>query len=125
MNNPVGWFDIYVDDMQRAQAFYESVFNITLENLSDPNDTGIVMKSFPHDMEKPGASGALVKMENMPAGQNSVVIYFSCDDCSIIESRITNAGGKIEKPKFSIGDCGFISLVVDTEGNIFGLHSMK
>jgi predicted enzyme related to lactoylglutathione lyase len=26
MNNPVGWFEIYVDDMPRAKAFYETVF---------------------------------------------------------------------------------------------------
>ena len=26
MINPVGWFEIYVNDMPRAKAFYESVF---------------------------------------------------------------------------------------------------
>ena len=25
MNNPVGWFEIYVQDMERAKAFYEAV----------------------------------------------------------------------------------------------------
>lgn len=29
------------------------------------------------------------------------------------------------KPKFAIGQYGFIALVYDTEGNVFGLHSMK
>lgn len=26
MSNPVGWFEIYVQDMPRAKAFYEGVF---------------------------------------------------------------------------------------------------
>ena len=31
-SNPVGWFEIYVQDMNRAKAFYESVFGgATLE----------------------------------------------------------------------------------------------
>ena len=29
------------------------------------------------------------------------------------------------RPKFSIGEFGHIALVVDTEGNMVGLHSMQ
>lgn len=125
MNNLVGWFDIYVNDMERAKAFYESVFELELTDLGDPSDSNIVMKTFPCDMEKYGATGALVKMEGIEAGHNSVVVYFSCDDCATAELRIAGNGGCIEKPKFSVGEHGFISLVKDTEGNVIGLHSMK
>ncbi len=125
MNNPVGWFEIYVSDMARAQTFYETVLNIQLGELGDPNDKRIEMKSFPSDMEKYGATGALVKMDGFPVGGNSTLVYFSCDDCSVEESRIESAGGEVEKPKFSIGEYGYISLAVDTEGNMFGLHSLK
>ena len=31
-SNPVGWFEIYVQDMPRAKAFYEAVFQGTLED---------------------------------------------------------------------------------------------
>jgi predicted enzyme related to lactoylglutathione lyase len=34
------------------------------------------------------------------------------------------AGGRIMKEKFSIGEYGAIALAYDTEGNLFGLHSM-
>ena len=125
MSNPVAWFEIYVNDMERAKKFYESVFNVQLDDLGDPSDSSIIMKSFPCDMEKYGATGALVKMDGATVGQNSVLVYFSCEDCAVEESRIELSGGKIEKPKFSIGEHGFISLVIDTEGNIFGLHSQK
>jgi predicted enzyme related to lactoylglutathione lyase len=124
MSNPVGWFEIYVSDMGRAKNFYESVLNIQLGELGDPNDSTVEMKAFPSDMEKYGATGALVKMEGVPVGGNSVLVYFSCDDCSLEESRVESAGGRVEKTKFSIGEYGFISMAVDTEGNMFGLHSL-
>ena len=125
MSNPVGWFEIYVADMDRAKTFYEAVLDVQLNDLGDPNDTNIVMKVFPEDMEKYGATGALVKMEGVPVGQNSVLVYFSCADCAVEESRVESSGGKVEKAKFSIGEYGFISMVMDTEGNMFGLHSLK
>lgn len=123
--NPVGWFEIYVDDMKRAKAFYESVLKVKLEKLGDPNDSSIDMKSFPANMEKYGATGSLVHMKGFPAGGNSTLVYFSCDDCAVEESRIATAGGKVQRTKMSIGEYGFVSLACDTEGNMFGLHSMK
>ena len=121
-NNPVGWFEIYVQDMPRAKAFYEKVFQVKLEELKAPD---IEMWSFPMQMDKSGASGALVHMKGMPSGGNSTLVYFSCEDCAVEAGRVTGAGGKIQNPKMSIGEYGFIALVVDTEGNMFGLHSMK
>lgn len=34
-------------------------------------------------------------------------------------------GGKVVAPKMSIGEFGFVSLCMDTEGNLFGLSSME
>lgn len=101
------------------------MLSVNLDVLGDPNDTSIEMLSFPSNMEKYGASGALVKMEGLKAGGNSTLIYFSCEDCAIEESKIEAAGGRVQKPKMSIGEYGFISLAMDSEGNMFGLHSMK
>lgn len=123
--NPVGWFEIYVNDMERAKKFYETMLNVTLEPLPNPTDQPIEMWTFPNVMENPGAGGSLVKMEGFEAGGNSVIIYFACEDCAVEESRAKNAGGKIHCPKMSLGDYGFMSLVVDTEGNMIGLHSLK
>lgn len=120
-NNPVGWFEIYVQDMARAQKFYESVLGVTFQKL----DTDIEMLAFPMDMERYGAPGALVKMEGVPSGGNSVLVYFSCEDCAQQVSRVVPAGGRIHKDKFSIGEYGFIALVLDSEGTMFGLHSLK
>ncbi|CAH1386989.1 VOC family protein [Candidatus Nitrotoga sp. M5] len=124
-NNPVGWFEIYVDEMARAKKFYESVFGVDLEVLGDPNDSNMEMFAFPSNMEKYGATGALVKMGGFPAGGNSTLIYFSCEDCAVEEARVDLAGGRVQKSKMPIGKYGFISLAIDSEGNMFGLHSLK
>ena len=121
-SNPVGWFEIYVQDMNRAKAFYESVFKTQLQKLEGP---GVEMWAFPMQPEANGASGALIRMEGFPSGGNSTIVYFICADCSVEAKRASTQGGKIFKDKFSIGQHGFIALVTDTEGNMIGLHSMK
>ncbi|MCG7867818.1 MAG: VOC family protein [Candidatus Thiodiazotropha taylori] len=121
--NPVAWFEIYVEDMQRARNFYQSVLNVTLEKLDDPTNSGLEIWSFPSDEEHYGAPGALVKMEGMSAGGNSTLVYFSCEDCAIEESRVEEAGGQIHQAKTEIAEYGCVSIVVDSEGNMFGLHS--
>jgi len=72
-----------------------------------------------------GAGGSLVRMEGFSAGRNSTLVYFSCDDCAIEQARAEKAGGQLQRGKFSIGQYGFIALVLDTEGNMIGLHSIK
>lgn len=121
-NNPVGWFEIYVQDMARAKAFYESVFRVQLEKLDSP---GIEMMAFPMQQERYGAPGALVQMPGFASGANSVLVYFSCADCAVEAARAASSGGKVQKEKQSIGQYGYISLIVDSEGNMIGLHSMQ
>ncbi|MGX5174764.1 VOC family protein [Aliikangiella sp. IMCC44653] len=125
ISNPVGWFEIYVEEMPRAQAFYQTVLSVKLDQISDPSDSSILMLAFPSNMEAYGASGALVKMEGFASGGNSTLVYFSCEDCAVEESRVEPAGGKIVRKKMSIGEYGFISLASDSEGNMIGLHSLK
>jgi len=120
--NPVGWFEIYVQDMPRARRFYEQVLGRTLEKLEAG---GLEMYAFASQQDRYGTGGALVRMPGFPSGGNSTLAYFMCEDCAVEQARVVPAGGRIEKGKFSIGPYGFISLVYDSEGNMFGLHSMK
>ncbi len=121
--NPVGWFEIYVQDLDRAKRFYEQVLGIELSKLESPMPP-LEMLAFPMNMETGGASGALAKMEGCPSGGMGTLVYFTCEDCATEVSRVESAGGTICKPKFSIGPYGFIALVIDTEGNRVGLHSL-
>jgi uncharacterized protein len=118
--NPIIWCEIYVQDMDRAKRFYESVFQLKMEKLESP---GIdEMWAFPMTMDTVGASGALVKMDGMKSGGSGTIPYFHCDEVAVEAERAVNAGGQIQQPKMSIGQFGFIALIADTEGNIIGLH---
>jgi predicted enzyme related to lactoylglutathione lyase len=121
MTNPVGWFEIYVDDLSRAKAFYEQVFDVRLSKMDNPD---VELFVFPSQRDAPGSSGALVRMPGFDAGANSVLVYFTCGDCTAASARVVKFGGRIHKEKWSIGEHGFIALAFDTEGNMIGLHSM-
>lgn len=131
MKNPVNWFEIYVQDLPRARKFYEKVLGVEMEEMAAPaeaqEEEGPVfqMLGFPFSNGEPNTSGALVKAGGMESGGNSTMVYFTCDDCSVEESRVGTAGGKLLKGKFSIGQYGYCSICMDTEGNTFGLHSMN
>jgi uncharacterized protein len=123
MGNPVGWFEIYVQDMARARKFYEALLDTKLEKLESPTD--LEMWSWPGDQGKYGTPGALVKAEGVEPGGMGTMVYFMCQDCATQEARVPKLGGKIHRGKMSIGPYGFITLALDTEGNMIGLHSMK
>ena len=57
MQNPVGWFEIYVQDLQRAKAFYEAVLVVKLEKLEAPGSSPVDMWAFPMQQ---GGTGAAV-----------------------------------------------------------------
>ena len=122
--NPVRWFEIYVQDMARARRFYETVFATTLQQLNAPAGE-LEMWAFPMAMDRGGCAGSLVKMEGFPSGGNSTLVYFACEDCAVEAARVAGAGGKLFREKMSIGEHGFIVLAIDPDGNMLGMHSMK
>ncbi|MEM9344972.1 MAG: VOC family protein [Pseudomonadota bacterium] len=122
--NAIGWFDIYVDDLDRAVSFYETVLACKLEPMGDPTGETQMM-SFPTEMSRYGAGGALSKSPHARPGPGGTVIYFNTEDCVVEEARVADAGGQVLRPKFSIGEFGFVSLCQDSEGNLIGLSSME
>ena len=127
--NIICWFEIYVRDIERAKKFYSSVLGTNFIDTNPPGDSPGGMKmSFFSAMENQGVSGALIEMAGTKSGDGNDVntmVYFPCQDCSVQESRIEPAGGIVNRSKFSIGEFGFCSICVDSEGNPFGLFSME
>ena len=120
--NPVGWFDLNVADLTRAKKFYETVFNLKLDDA--PKEWG-KQSFFPFNHENPNISGALVEKTDFVPCTNNTIIYFETEDNIKEEQRIEKAGGKVVQPKMNIGEFGFVSIFIDTEGNTVGLHSHK
>ncbi|MEL7536084.1 MAG: VOC family protein [Pseudomonadota bacterium] len=117
----IDWFEIYVKDLAKSVAFYEAVLGVTLEPLGSQD---IAMRAFPKGPSDAGAAGALVHVPGYEPSGNTTVVYFQCDDVATEAARVEGAGGKVHRPKMSIGPYGFVAHIIDPEGNMFGLHSM-
>ena len=118
--NPVVHFEIYVDDMQRAKAFYQALFDIKLEHMPSPTpEVEMEMWFFPMDKENGmsyyGAGGALVKMDGFTPGGGGTLVYFGCEDCAVQAARAEANGGSIQQAKMSIGEHGFIAIFLDIQ----------
>lgn len=115
------WFEIYVSDFKRAKGFYETILRTKLQDASMES---CQMGMFPYDNAS-GVGGSITKMDGMNPGPGGTIVYLCAEgDLDGIISRITGAGGKILRPRMSIGEHGFIAIFSDTEGNVVGLHSM-
>lgn len=122
MNNPVAWFEIATNDLERAKSFYGTVFQRGFQLIEMP-DTKMYM--FEGGETGNGAAGALVKAKENTPNTDGTLVYFECADVAVEAGRVEEAGGKLLFPKMSIGEFGFISQFIDTEGNRVGLHSEK
>ena len=125
MKNAISWFEIPSKDLDRAQKFYETIFQIELFPLDVAN---IRMRMFPIDDPNTGIGGAVVHAEGFyaPSVSEGVLIYLNANpDVQNILDRIEGAGGKILVPKTEISpDYGHMGIFEDTEGNRIGLHSV-
>ena len=131
-NNVICWFEIYVKEINRAKKFYSDVLGKTFSDMEAQGDAPQEMKmaffntADPTDQDS--VCGALVEMPGTKEGDGACVntiVYFPCQDCSVEESRVEKAGGQVVSPKMSLGEHGFCSICIDTEGNSFGLYSMQ
>jgi len=121
--NPINWFEIPASDLKRAMKFYENVLGYSLQQM---NVGGLKMAFFPMEgREATGATGSLIENEMYTPSHEGTMIYFSVSDIDGTLKKAEQNGGQTLKPKFSIGEYGFIGFFQDTEGNRVGLHSMK
>ena len=121
--NSLNWFEISVSDMNRAKKFYETIFEIKMD---EQEMMGMQMAFFPSNPGNGKASGALVQGSMHKPSADGAKIYLNGNpDLSDALSRIEKAGGKVTMPKTQIGEFGFMAFFTDTEGNTVALHSNK
>ena len=125
MKNAISWFEIPTQDIGRAQKFYEAIFGITMMPMDMPN---IKMRMFPLEDMMTDVGGAIVDSGGFhkPSATDGPLIYLQANpDVQIILDRVVAAGGSIMVPKTEISpEYGFMAVIIDTEGNRIGLHSV-
>ncbi len=119
--NAINWFEIPVVDMGRAKKFYETIFEIKMEEMEMP---GLKYAMFPFDPMQGKIAGGLAQSPMHTPGSTGSIIYLNANpDLQNVLNRIESAGGKTTMQKTSIGQNGFMAFFLDTEGNSIALHS--
>lgn len=120
----VNWFEIPVNDMERAAAFYKTVFNIQVM-IDGSIAPGFKMGLFPYLEGSIG--GALVEGPGYAPTEHGPSLYLNGgDDLNEALSKVEAAGGKVLIPKTKISDeFGYYAFFLDSEGNRLGLHSQN
>ena len=125
MKHAISWFEIPSTDIDRAQKFYEAIFNITMHPMDMDR---LKMRLFPIDDMMEGIGGALVDSGGFhkPSLTDGPLLYLNGNpDVQEVLDRVEAAGGKIMVPKTQISpEHGFMAVFADTEGNRIGLHSV-
>jgi len=122
MHDAINWFEITVQDFDRAIAFYERVFDVKLKREEFGGE--MPMAVFPTHPD--GVGGALVVDRARRSGDGGTRAYLNANgQLDAILTRVRAAGGQVLVPKVDIGDPGFIAVMTDTEGNVVGLHQPR
>jgi predicted enzyme related to lactoylglutathione lyase len=123
--NAISWFEIPAIDLNRAQKFYEAIFDMQMIPMDLPN---IKMRMFPITDMQNGVGGALCDSGGFhkPSVTEGPLIYLNTNpDVQIVLDKVEAAGGKIIVPKTEISpEYGFMAVIVDTEGNRIAFHSV-
>ena len=117
----LSWFEIPVDDFERAKRFYSRVLDFEMpEHQWGPNRMGLLR------FGQGGVGGAIVEGPGYVPTRSGVFVYLNGgDDLNKILRRVVASGGQVvrEKTLFS-PEVGYFALFLDTEGNELSLHSM-
>ena len=123
--NAIGWVEIPVTDLDRAEKFYTDYFGFKMARQEEKK--GFTMSWFPMD-EGYGAAGTLIKGAGYVPSHEGVLVYFTAPNQGTVEDGLKKAEGsgiKILVGKTDIGEHGFFGIIEDSEGNRIAIHSMK
>jgi predicted enzyme related to lactoylglutathione lyase len=109
-------FEIPVDDPDRAERFYGSVFGWTFQRYPGaPQYYGMATTG---DTE-PGINGALFQR----ADDSETTLTMSVDSIEDAIARVEAEGGRVVQGKTPVPSMGWFATCEDTEGNKFGLFT--
>jgi uncharacterized protein len=117
----VVWFELPVSDLNRAKAFYESVFATKLST----DDRFPELAIFPR-LHETASTGALAMVPDFDgASTEGTVVYLNCDgQLDAVLRRAQAAGANLVQEVAQLpGNMGWIALFRDLDGNRVGLHA--
>jgi predicted enzyme related to lactoylglutathione lyase len=121
MSGSVTHFEIPVDDMARAQAFYRDAFGWQISDVPDL-DYALVRTTRTGEDGRPAEPGA-INGGLLPRGEPTEhpIVTISVDDVESALATIERLGGTPVVGRTPVGAMGFAGYARDTEGNVIGL----
>lgn len=120
--NPVMYFEIPVNDLDRAEKFYKKVFDFSFERETIDD---YEMTLFPFSDTQSGITGALAKGDVYKPSKNGVIIYFRTDNIDKALQNVVEQGGAILYPKTLNEKYGIaVAEFEDSEGNRIALQEI-
>lgn len=125
MKNPIGWIEIPVTDLDRAEKFYTDYFGFKLDRQEERH--GVTMSWFPMEMKEYGSAATLAKGEGYTPSHDGSLIYFTAPGGTVEEAlkKAREMDIPILTEKIDTGEHGFYAVIEDSEGNRIAIHSMK
>ena len=121
--NALNWFEIPATNIERSKQFYQSIFEIKMDEMKME---GMTMAFFPMSPGNGKASGAIAKSDQHIPDTTGAIVYLNANpNMDNVLGKVEAAGGKILLPKMAIGENGFMAYILDTEGNKVGVHSVE
>ena len=118
--NSVVYFEIPVDELERAEEFYSRAFGWTMRRMQELDYTAIMTSS--QEEELPPKRGSINGgMQKRAKGVVHPVITIRVESIDSSLQKIEELGGKIFIPKAKVSDMGFSAYFHDSEGNVLGL----
>jgi predicted enzyme related to lactoylglutathione lyase len=118
--NEVGalcWTELYTNDMSKAVAFYEGLFDWTGKPLDGPTPYTIF---FFKDQEKM-AGGALQMTKEMQGMPAHWLPYFQVEDTDNVVGSARALGGTVIVPPMDIPNVGRMATIADPQGAAFAV----
>ena len=111
------WVDLATTDLDRASAFYGSLFDWELEPSVDGSGYYMAMRE--------GMPAAGVAKLTEPGMSPVWSTYFAADDADNICSRIGEAGGQVTKGPDDVEGLGRLAFAKDVTGADFGIWQAR
>ncbi len=117
-------FEIQVDDVERAKAFYGDVFGWTFVDWSAAVGGVTYWGVMTGEDDQQGINGGLLERATARSegGANAYVCTVVVDDYDSTEAKILAAGGALTAPKSAMVGMAWQGYYLDPEGNAFGIH---
>jgi predicted enzyme related to lactoylglutathione lyase len=119
MANPFIHVELNTTDVDKAKGFYGKLFDWRLEDMPMEGGGAYTMIQVGE-----GTGGGMMK-QMMPGAPSSWLAYVLVDDIAAATQKAKSLGATVMKDVTEVMEAGWLSIIVDPTGAVFGLWKPK